>query len=151
MSYDKELYQQVILDHNRKPRNFHEIEGASHSCHGVNPLCGDDITVYLNVDEDDVIKDVSFLGSGCAISKASTSLMTTFLKGKKVDSARKIKEEFHQMILGTMDPEKEEHSLGKLALFMGIRDFPSRAKCASLAWHTLVGALDKENEGISTE
>ena len=151
MSYDKELYQQVILDHNRKPRNFHEIEGASHSCHGVNPLCGDDITVYLNVDEDDVIKDVSFLGSGCAISKASTSLMTTFLKGKKVDSARKIKEEFHQMILGTMDPEKEEHSLGKLVLFMGIRDFPSRAKCASLAWHTLVGALDKENEGISTE
>ncbi|HIJ50811.1 MAG TPA: SUF system NifU family Fe-S cluster assembly protein [Nitrospinae bacterium] len=151
MSYDKELYQQVILDHNRKPRNFHEIEGASHSCHGVNPLCGDDITVYLNVDENDVIKDVSFLGSGCAISKASTSLMTTFLKGKKVDSARKIKEEFHQMILGTMDPEKEEHSLGKLVLFMGIRDFPSRAKCASLAWHTLVGALDKENEGISTE
>ena len=151
MSYDKELYQQVILDHNRKPRNFHEIEGASHSCHGVNPLCGDDITVYLNVDKDDVIKDVSFLGSGCAISKASTSLMTTFLKGKTVDSARKLKEEFHQMILGTMDPEKEEHSLGKLALFMGIRDFPSRAKCASLAWHTLVGALDKENEGISTE
>ncbi|HCG72934.1 MAG TPA: SUF system NifU family Fe-S cluster assembly protein, partial [Nitrospina sp.] len=114
MSYDKELYQQVILDHNRKPRNFHEIEGASHSCHGVNPLCGDDITVYLNVDEDDVIKDVSFLGSGCAISKASTSLMTTFLKGKTVDSARKIKEEFHKMILGTMDPEKDEHSLGKL-------------------------------------
>ena len=151
MSYDKELYQQVILDHNRKPRNFHEIEGASHSCHGVNPLCGDDITVYLNVDEDDVIKDVSFLGSGCAISKASTSLMTTFLKGKKVDSARKIKEEFHKMILGTMDPEKEEHSLGKLTLFMGIREFPSRTKCASLAWNTIVGALDKKNEGISTE
>ena len=151
MSYDKELYQQVILDHNRKPRNFHEIEGASHSCHGVNPLCGDDITVYLNVDEDDVIKDVSFLGSGCAISKASTSLMTTFLKGKKVDLARKIKEEFHEMILGTMDPEKEEHNLGKLTLFMGIREFPSRTKCASLAWHTLVGALDIKNEGISTE
>ena len=151
MSYDKELYQQVILDHNRKPRNFHEIEGASHSCHGVNPLCGDDITVYLNVDEDDVIKDVSFLGSGCAISKASSSLMTTFLKGKKIDSARKIKEEFHKMILGTMDPEKEEHSLGKLTLFMGIREFPSRTKCASLAWHTLVGALDIKNEGISTE
>jgi len=151
MSYDKELYQQVILDHNRKPRNFHEIEGASHTCHGVNPLCGDDITVYLNVDEEDVIKEVSFLGSGCAISKASTSLMTTFLKDKKVDSARKIKEEFHKMILGEMDPEKEEHSLGKLTLFMGIREFPSRTKCASLAWHTLVGALDNKNEGISTE
>ena len=151
MSYDKELYQQVILDHNRKPRNFHEIEGASHSCHGVNPLCGDDITVYLNVDEDDVIKDVSFLGSGCAISKASTSLMTTFLKGKKVDSARKIKEEFHKMILGESDPEKEEHHLGKLILFMGIREYPSRTKCASLAWHTLVGALDNKFDGISTE
>ena len=151
MSYDKELYQQVILDHNRKPRNFHEIEGASHSCHGVNPLCGDDITVYLNVDKDDVIKDVSFLGSGCAISKASTSLMTTFLKGKKVESARKIKEEFHKMILGEFDPEKEEHHLGKLILFMGIREYPSRTKCASLAWHTLVGALDKKFDGISTE
>ena len=151
MSYDKELYQQVILDHNRKPRNFHEIEDASHTCHGVNPLCGDDITVYLNVDEEDVIKQVSFLGSGCAISKASTSLMTSFLKGKNVDSARKIKEEFHKMILGTMDPEKDEHSLGKLTLFMGIREFPSRTKCASLSWHTLVGALDKKNEGISTE
>ena len=151
MSYDKELYQQVILDHNRKPRNFHEIEGASHTCQGVNPLCGDDITVYLNVNEVNVIKEVSFLGSGCAISKASTSLMTTFLKGKKVDLARKIKEEFHKMILGEMDPEKEEHSLGKLTLFMGIREFPSRTKCASLAWHTLVGALDNKNEGISTE
>lgn len=151
MSYDKELYQQVILDHNRKPRNFHEIEGASHSCHGVNPLCGDDINVYLKVDEDDVIQEVSFLGSGCAISKASTSLMTTFLKGKKVESARKIKEEFHKMILGEMDPEKEEHSLGKLILFMGIREFPSRAKCASLAWHTLIGALDKKFDGVSTE
>ena len=151
MSYDKELYQQVILDHNRKPRNFHEIKGASHTCHGVNPLCGDDITVYLNVDEEDLIKEVSFLGSGCAISKASTSLMTAFLKGKNVDSARKIKEEFHKMILGEMDPEKDEHSLGKLTLFMGIREFPSRTKCASLAWHTLVGALDKKHEGISTE
>jgi nitrogen fixation NifU-like protein len=151
MSYDKELYQQVILDHNRKPRNFHEIEGASHSCHGVNPLCGDDINVYLKVDEDDVIQEVSFLGSGCAISKASTSLMTTFLKGKKVESARKIKEEFHKMILGEMDPEKEEHNLGKLILFMGIREFPSRAKCASLAWHTLIGALDKKFDGVSTE
>ena len=151
MSYDKELYQQVILDHNRKPRNFHEIEGASHTCHGVNPLCGDDITIYMNVDEGDVIKQVSFLGSGCAISKASTSLMTAFLKGKNVDSARKIKEEFHKMILGEMDPEKDEHSLGKLTLFMGIREFPSRTKCASLAWHTLVGALDKKHEGISTE
>ena len=152
MSYNNELYQQVILDHNRKPRNFHEIENASHSCHGVNPLCGDDITVYLNVDaEAGKIDEVSFQGSGCALSKASTSLITTFLKGKSVDEARRIKEEFHKMILGEMDPEKEEHHLGKLTLFMGIREYPSRTKCASLAWHTLVGALDKKFDGISTE
>ncbi len=152
MSYDNELYQQVILDHNRKPKNFHAIENASHSCQGINPLCGDDITVYLNVDEEaGKIDEVSFQGSGCAISKASTSMMTTFLKGKSVDEARLIKEEFHKMILGEMDPEKEAHHLGKLTLFMGIREFPSRTKCASLAWHTLVGALDKKFEGISTE
>ena len=152
MSYDNELYQQVILDHNRKPRNFREIIDATHSCHGVNPLCGDDITIYLNVDEEEgVIKDVSFLGSGCAISKASTSLMTTFLKEKKIDVARKTKEEFHKMILGVLEPEQVEHSLGKLTLFMGIREYPSRTKCASLAWHTLIGALDKKHEGVSTE
>jgi nitrogen fixation NifU-like protein len=152
MSYNNELYQQVILDHNRKPRNFHAIENASHSCQGINPLCGDDITVYLNVDEEaGKIDEVSFQGSGCAISKASTSMMTTFLKGKSVDEARLIKDEFHKMILGDMDPEKEEHHLGKLTLFMGIREYPSRTKCASLAWHTLVGALDKKFEGISTE
>ncbi len=152
MSYDKELYQQVILDHNRKPRNFHVIDDASHNCHGVNPLCGDDITVYLNVDEEaGRIDDVSFQGSGCAICKASTSLMTAFLKGKTVEEAMQIKEEFHKMILGEFDPEKEEHHLGKLTLFMGIREYPSRTKCASLAWHTLVGALDKKFDGISTE
>ena len=152
MSYDNELYQQVILDHNRKPRNFREIKDASHSCHGVNPLCGDDITVFLNVDEEEgVIKDVSFLGSGCAISKASTSLMTTFLKGKNIELARKTKEEFHKMILGELDPEQEEHSLGKLTLFMGIREYPSRTKCASLASHALICALEKKHEGISTE
>ena len=152
MSYDKELYQQVILDHNRKPRNFHVLENASHICHGVNPLCGDDITVYLNLDEEvGKIEEVTFQGSGCAICKASTSLMTTYVKGKSVEEARKIKEEFHKMILGEMDPENEEHHLGKLTLFMGIREYPSRTKCASLAWHTLVGALDKKLYNISTE
>ena len=152
MSYDNELYQQVILDHNRNPRNFHIIENASHNCHGVNPLCCDDITVYLNVDEQaGKIDEVSFQGSGCAISKASTSLMTVFLKGKLVEDAIKVKDEFHKMILGEMDPEKEEHHLCKLTLFMGIREYPSRTKCASLAWHTLVGALDKKFDGISTE
>ena len=152
MSYDKELYQQVILNHNRKPRNFHVIEDASHNCHGVNPLCGDDITVYLNVDEEaGKIDELSFQGSGCAICKASTSLMTAYLKGKSVDEARQIMEEFHKMILGELDPENDEHNLGTLTLFMGIREYSSRTKCASLAWHTLIGALDKKFDGISTE
>ena len=151
MSYDNELYQQVILDHNRKPRNFREIENPSYSCHGINPLCGDDIMVFLDVDDQEVIQDVSFTGSGCAISKASSSLMTTNLKGKKVDEARVIFDEFHKMVLGEMDPEQQEHHLGKLTLFMGIREYPSRTKCASLAWHTMIGALDKKAEGIITE
>ncbi|HIA32446.1 MAG TPA: SUF system NifU family Fe-S cluster assembly protein [Nitrospinaceae bacterium] len=152
MSYDNELYQQVILDHNRKPRNFHEMENPTNICHGINPLCGDDITVYLEVDEaGGVIKNISFTGSGCAISKASTSLMTQFLKGKKIDESRLIFDEFHKMVLGEFDPEKQEHHLGKLTLFMGIREYPSRTKCASLAWHTMVGALDKKAEGVSTE
>ena len=107
--------------------------------------------VYLDGDEEDVIRDVSFHGSGCAISKASSSLMTAYLKGKKVDESRSLFHEFHKMILGEMDPEKEEHHLGKLTLFMGIREYPSRTKCASLAWHTMIGALDKKTDGISTE
>ncbi len=150
MSYDNELYQQVILDHNRKPRNFRDMESSTHSCHGFNPLCGDDYTIYLHVNGDDVIEDVSFMGSGCAISKASSSLMTTYLKGKKVEESRKIFEEFHKMVLGELDPEKQEHHLGKLKLFMGIREYPSRIKCASLSWHTMVGALDK-NADVTTE
>jgi nitrogen fixation protein NifU and related proteins len=152
MSYENELYQQVILDHNRKPRNFREITNATHSCHGVNPLCGDDMTVYMDVDEDQgVIRDISFLGTGCAISKASSSLMTAYLKGKSLEETRVIFDEFHKMVLGEMDPEKQEHHLGKLKLFRGIREYPSRTKCASLAWHTMIGALDKKTEGISTE
>jgi len=152
MSYDNELYQQVILDHNRKPRNFHEMKNPTNTCHGINPLCGDDITVYLEVNEvDSMIKDISFIGSGCAISKASTSLMTQFLKGKKIVESRLIFDQFHKMVLGEFDPEKQEHLLGKLTLFMGIREYPSRTKCASLAWHTMIGALDKKTEGVSTE
>lgn len=151
MSYSKELYQQVILDHNRKPKNFRAIEHPTHSCHGVNPLCGDDITVYLDVDKDGVIQDISFMGSGCAISKASSSLMTTHLKGKKLDEAKIAFEEFHKMVLGEFDPTDQEHHLGKLTLFIGVREFPSRIKCASLAWHTFMGALEKKAEGVSTE
>ena len=128
------------------------MENSTNSCHGINPLCGDDITIYLKLDEaEGVIQDISFTGSGCAISKASTSLMTQYLKGKKIDESRLIFEEFHKMVLGDFDPEKQEHHLGKLTLFMGIREYPSRTKCASLAWHTMVGALDKKSEGVSTE
>lgn len=151
MSYSNELYQQVILDHNRKPRNFREIPKATHSCHGVNPLCGDDITVYLDVDKDGVIQDVSFTGSGCAISKASCSLMTAHLKGKNIEESKVIFDEFHKMVLGEFDPEKQEHHMGKLILFMGVREYPSRIKCASLAWHTMIAALEKQTEGVSTE
>jgi len=150
MAYSNELYQQVILEHNRKPRNFHAMENATHSCHGYNPLCGDDYEIYLNVDADNVIREVSFTGSGCAISKASSSLMTTFLKGKTVDEAKVAFDEFHRMVLGEFDPEQQENHLGKLKLFKGVQEFPSRIKCASLSWHTLVGALKKDSV-VSTE
>ncbi len=150
MSYSKELYQQVILDHNKKPRNFREMEDATHACHGFNPLCGDDYTVYLKVTPDNVIEDASFMGSGCAISKSSSSMMTAYLKGKNLDEARIAFEEFQRMVTGEMDPEKEEHSLGKLKMFVGVREFSSRVKCASLSWHSMVGALDK-NEKVTTE
>ncbi len=150
MSYDKELYQQVILDHNKKPRNFREMEDCTHSCHGYNPLCGDDYTVYLKVSPDGIIEDASFMGSGCAISKSSSSMMTAFLKGKTIDEAREAFDEFHRMVTGDMDPEKEEHHLGKLKMFVGVREFSSRVKCASLSWHSMVGALEK-NEKVTTE
>lgn len=150
MSYNNELYQQVILDHNKKPRNFREMEGATHFCHGFNPLCGDDYTIYLKVDGNDVIEDISFMGSGCAISKASSSLMTHNLKGKKVEDCKVIYDEFHRMVLGELDPDKQDNHLGKLSLFKGIREFPSRIKCASLSWHSLVGALDKSSD-VTTE
>ena len=150
MTYSNELYKQVILEHNKKPRNFRKMEDSTHNCHGYNPLCGDDYEIYLKVDEENVILDLSFTGTGCAISNASTSLMTTYLKGKKIDEARMVFEEFHKMVLGEFDPENNEHHLGKLTLFLGVREFPSRIKCASLSRHTMIGALDK-NEVISTE
>lgn len=150
MAYSDELYQQVIIEHNKKPRNFFDMEDATHNCHGYNPLCGDDYEIYLKIDDDNIIQGVSFAGSGCAISKASASLMTTFLKGKSVDESRTIFEQFHKMVLGEFDPDESENVLGKLKLFKGVRNFPSRIKCASLCWHTMVGAVDK-NETVSTE
>jgi nitrogen fixation protein NifU and related proteins len=147
MSDLSDLYQEVILDHNRRPRNFHRLDEASHHAEGYNPLCGDRVTVFVKVD-DDRIADVAFQGSGCAISKASASLMTDRLKGCTVREARDLFERFHTMV--TTPPDREVEDLGKLSALAGVREFPVRVKCASLAWHTLKAALDKQ-EKASTE
>lgn len=144
MSRANELYQQVILDHNKNPRNYRVLEGSPLVCDGHNPLCGDHITVFLNVGPDRTIQDAAFQGNGCAISKASASMMTAFLKGKPVEEARRAFQEFHDMVTGEMDPETRENHLGKLVLFKGVREYSSRIKCASLAWHAMMGALDKQ-------
>ena len=150
MSAANELYQQVILDHNRNPRNYREMPGATHVCHGHNPLCGDNITVYASVDADGILQDLSFQGNGCAISKASASLMTTQLKGKPHDEARTLFGEFHEMVKGNLDPETQPNHLGKLKLFEGVKEYSSRIKCATLSWHALMGAMDRQEEA-STE
>jgi len=152
MSYDArtELYQQVILEHNKKPRNFKELENSTHKAEGYNPLCGDHLFVYLKCDQDNIIEDVSFKGDGCAISKASASMMTTSLKGKSVSEANSLFEEFHRLIIGKLNPDEDQNSLGKLAIFSGIWHFPARVKCASLCWHTMKGALE-DKQSISTE
>lgn len=149
MSYQSELYQQVILDHNKKPRNFRPLENPTHSCDGHNPLCGDEITIYLKLNKDMMVEEISFSGSGCAISKASASLMTTHVKGKSVEEVKIMFDEFHRMIRGEFDPDKNKHHLGRLTIFTGVREFPSRTKCASLAWHTLICALDKKGEAYT--
>lgn len=147
MSDLNDLYQEVILDHNRRPRNFHAMPGATHSAEGFNPLCGDRLTLYLHLD-DDRIADVAFEGSGCAISKASASLMTEAVKGQTVAEARALFDRFHQMV--TASPEQPVEDLGKLCALAGVREFPIRIKCASLAWHTLKAALTHETKA-STE
>ena len=149
MSELSELYQEVILDHNRRPHNFRVIEPASAKQEGYNPLCGDRLTLYLTL-AGDVIKDVAFQGSGCAISKASASLMTDALKGKSIGEARALFDEFHAMI--TSNPETPAADLGKLSVLAGVREFPTRVKCASLAWHTMKAAVAHEGDGpVSTE
>ena len=149
MSELSELYQQVILDHNKKPRNFRKLETANHSAEGFNPLCGDQLTVYLNL-EDDAVKEISFEGSGCAISKAAASMMTQAIKGKSKQEAEQLFSEFHQMVTGMLDEENTQNGLGNLKIFSGVRDFPVRVKCASLPWHTMHAALN-EKEKVSTE
>jgi len=144
-----DLYQQVILEHNRKPRNFRRIDGPTHAAEGFNPLCGDHLWIELKLTPEGIIEDVAFQGQGCAISKASASMMTSALKGKSAAEARAVFEEFHVLVTGK-DREREPKLLGSLAIFSGIWKFPARVKCAALAWHTMNGALDKQTS-VSTE
>ena len=148
MSELTDLYQEVILDHNRRPHNFRVIEGATRQ-EGYNPLCGDRLTLYVAMDGG-VIKDVAFQGSGCAISKASASLMTDALKGKTANEARALFDQFHAMI--TSDHDGPTADLGKLSVLAGVREFPTRIKCASLAWHTMKAAVAHDSDApVSTE
>lgn len=149
MSEFSDLYQDLILDHQKNPRNFGELAGANHHADGFNPLCGDKITLGLKVNEAGVIEEVKFKGSGCAISKASASMMTVALKGKKTTEAEKMFTQFHDMVMGKEGSKVTD--LGKLKVFEGVRDYPARVKCASLAWHTLEAALHDEKQVISTE
>lgn len=150
MSDLRDLYQDVILEHSKAPRNYRPLAAANHKAEGYNPLCGDRFTVYLTV-EGDRIQDLSFEGSGCAISKASASMMTQSLKGKTVEEAAALFERFHALVTGHGQPGGPEAELGKLAVFSGVSEFPVRVKCATLAWHTLQAALAGKQEAISTE
>lgn len=150
MSDLSSLYQEVILDHNRSPRNYRKCVECNHHSEGFNPLCGDHIWIYINL-ENDVIKDISFQGSGCAISKSSASLMTSILKGKTRKEAEELFGKFHDVVTSKIGSEQDLSALGKLAVFAGVRDYPARVKCASLAWHTMINALKENSETASTE
>lgn len=148
MSDLRELYQDVILEHSKAPRNFRQLQSANHKAEGYNPLCGDHFTIYIDL-EGDSIRDVSFEGSGCAISKASASMMTQSVKGKSKEEAVKLFEQFHKLVTG--QPNGDCEDLGKLAVFAGVSEFPVRVKCATLAWHTLQAALEGKQDKVSTE
>lgn len=150
MSAIRELYQQVILDHNRSPRNFRKMADATKTMEGYNPLCGDHYTVYLKLNGD-TIDDISFTGSGCAISKASASVMSATLKGKTRAEAARLFDKFHRLVTGSLPAEEQTPSLGKLAAFAGVSEFPARVKCASLAWHTVRAALEGEVKTVTLE
>ena len=149
-SHNEDLYQQVILEHNKRPRNFVKLDPCTHHAEGYNPLCGDHLNVYMRVNADGVVEEVSFTGDGCAISKASASMMTSALKGKKTDEAQALFEEFRKLVMKELDPDGTGDHLGKLKVFSGIWKYPSRVKCAILAWHTMKGALDQK-KSVSTE
>jgi nitrogen fixation NifU-like protein len=145
-----ELYKQVILDHNKSPRNFGILNVFTHHAEGHNPLCGDEIDLTVQV-ENNVIKEVKFEGAGCAISKASASIMTTLIKGKTIEEAKILVDEFREIVTRDPGEEIDTLNLGKLAVFCGVREFPARVKCASLAWHTLNNALDSANNKVTIE
>jgi len=147
----RDLYQATILDHNKKPRNFRVIEDADRRADGHNPLCGDKLTVYLVLDEDGRVRDVSFQGSGCAISTASASLMTELVKGRTLEEIEAEFEQFHDLVTSPSDTPVDASKLGKLAVFSGVREYPMRVKCATLAWHTLRAAIHARDEVARTE
>ena len=147
MDFFRDLYQQLIIDHNQNPRNFHDIPDATHHADGHNPLCGDEIKVFIKM-ENGLIEDVAFTGSGCAISKASASIKTTTLKGLELEKVKKLFENFH--IMATTG-ETADDELGKISVLAGVHKYPARVKCATLAWHTFQGAIDKKAEIIKTE
>ncbi len=151
MSELRDLYQELIVDHSKRPRNFGRLPDFNYCAEGYNPLCGDKLKLFLKIDEEGVIREVSFEGSGCAISTASASLMTQSLKGQTREKADALFETFHALITGPRDPAKAGKGLGKLAVFSGVSEFPARVKCATLAWHTLRSALHDKNKVTSTE
>jgi len=146
----RDLYQQVILDHNKSPRNFRLMANATQHAEGYNPLCGDRLDVYLII-KNGIVEDISFKGEGCAISKASASLMTSLLKGKTKQEAENLFTKFHDLVTGKLGDNPDIDELGKLAVFAGVQEFPVRVKCASLAWHTMMNALQSKSEKVTTE
>lgn len=146
----RELYQELILEHSKSPRNFRVLDHANHTAEGFNPLCGDRLKLYLEI-EGNRIKDVGFQGSGCAISKASASMMTTTVKGKTTGEAEALFQEFHKMLSGKSDGKFDETKLGKLSVFSGVSEFPVRIKCATLAWHALRAGLEANGKTVCTE
>lgn len=151
MKMTDELYQELILDHNRHARNHHALTDATHTAEGYNPLCGDHYQVHLRLNDQGVIEAVAFEGEGCAISKASLSIMTDTLKGKTPDEAKVLFTAFHDLVTGHTPSVETDKPLGKLAVFSGVSKFPSRIKCATLGWHALLGALDQAQGAVSTE
>jgi nitrogen fixation NifU-like protein len=146
----KELYQQIILDHNKNPKNYGKLDNYNRTSEGYNPLCGDRLNIYLQI-EDDKIKDIHFVASGCAISKASASVMTTELKGKTIEQAKELFKKFQKLLTSEEKIVPDFDEYGKMAVFAGVREFPTRVKCAILGWHTVLAALEDEKEPVTTE